>query len=208
MSRKVTIILAGLLVILLGNGIWIYTYLNDPSTKEIPLEARLGDDILDFSEIERELSEMKEKAEGSPGSGGQKSSSSVVDSVNEMFSDAEDYQVEVTEEAIVSKYKPQFKKLEDIALERIEKLIAHAYRDYQKQRDRGTLNPARLARDYYEVADKMQNQVDGIFNNLLDQLEEELIEHQQPTHIVSEIKKEYEQKIQEKERELINKFTQ
>ncbi|GEM_PF-1372507 len=110
----------------------------------------------------------------------------------------------VSEMDIVMEYLPQFEALEKLALSKLDTLIQTAYNEYTKKKKEGVLNIAELGRKYMQAANKLESNMDLIFNDLIQDLKQELEEHKLPTKVLDELKKEYKNSKSKKRTEVLS----
>ncbi len=109
----------------------------------------------------------------------------------------------VTVESITSKYEPKFEALEEEITAELVTLFNAAMQEYE-QANGGFLFQIQLVNKYMRKIQQLEDRADERFYRLLDQMEEELLKHDLPADVISEIEEDYLRDKQEKKRELTN----
>ncbi len=109
----------------------------------------------------------------------------------------------VTVKSIISKYKPEFEALEEEITAELITLFNAAMQEYE-QANGGVLFQFQLVNKYMRKIQQLEDRADERFYRLLDQMEEELLKHDLPTDVISELEEDYLRDKQEKKRELTN----
>lgn len=111
-------------------------------------------------------------------------------------------------ETIINNYEPSFASLEKEALSRLDRLFTTAVEDYHSQESTGNLDRFRFTNKYIQAGRVLEKNVDGAFNDLLDEMKDELNRYGHPTTITVEIKETYDKAKSEKKRELLDRLRQ
>ncbi len=109
----------------------------------------------------------------------------------------------VTVDSINRKYEPKFEALEDEITAELIKLFNAAMQEYE-QANGGVLFQLQLVNKYMRKVRQVESRADERFYKILDQMEEELVENDLSTAIISELEEDYLRDKQEKKRELTN----
>lgn len=109
-------------------------------------------------------------------------------------------------DSIIANYEPAFLELEAEALGRLEELFDSAIEDYRLQEKEGALDSFVLTNKYIQAGRLLERNVDKVFDELLADMKEELINLGLPTDIAEEVKETYQQAKEEKKRELFDRL--
>lgn len=109
----------------------------------------------------------------------------------------------VTVESINRKYEPKFERLEEEITAELIKMFNAAMQEYD-QANGGVLFQIGLVNKYMRKVQNLEDRADERFYRILDQMEEELLDNDLPTTIISELEEDYLRDKQEKKRELTN----
>lgn len=99
---------------------------------------------------------------------------------------------QITQAEIVTKYTPQFKQLQNVALSRLDTLYSAAIQEYVQQKNAGTLNRSALAQKYIQAGTRLETNLDSKFYGTLNEMQAELVANNFSTDSVGVIKSEYE----------------
>ncbi|WP_025027152.1 hypothetical protein [Caldalkalibacillus mannanilyticus] len=217
MKKVIFIILGGLLSLILIAGIWGYNYFLAPDPEiEAELVNELPEGFFDVSILE-ELTKLEEdfdsidgdsvetstsNTEGKNSPTNNTSSNSDSSSSNSSPSNSKDSKKEITVQSIEAKYKPRFERLESIAQEKLEALVANAAKEYTTKQKDGKLDTTALAKKYLQGANMLENSIDATFDIILNQMSHELTENNLPTDLVKKAEQEYKAAIASKKSEL------
>ncbi len=217
-GRKISIVLAAFVLLLGGLAGGAYLYLTIPDAEiQKELEESFGADFFELFSLDYDLQRTAEneqsgneagsKAPPGPGAPAEDSAGNEEktgdDSQQRDDSERENEERdpgdsgtrEVTRDKIVGRYESWILSLEEIALERLETLRKSALEEYQEQREKkGRVDRARLARKYIQAADRLEDNVDKKFQEILGEMERELREHGFSTDIIPDLEKAYKQK--------------
>ena len=110
----------------------------------------------------------------------------------------------ITQSEITHKYEPQFNRLQNVAVGRLNTLYSSAIQEYKAQKKAGTLNTSKLAQKYIQAGTSLEANIDAEFYSALSAMESELKANHHSTDVINVYKSEYESMKSSKRSELLS----
>lgn len=109
-------------------------------------------------------------------------------------------------EIIRDKYVRSYTQLQNLALDRLDTLVSLAKQEYNMKKNSADFSKIDFASKYSSAANKLQDEVNRVFYQVLEQMKKELKDNQLPMDLAKEAEDTYQSLIKKKKDELLSKM--
>jgi hypothetical protein len=109
-------------------------------------------------------------------------------------------------EIIRDKYVHSYTQLQNLALDRLDTLVSLAKQEYNLKKNSADFSKIDFASKYSSAANKLQDEVNRVFYQVLEQMKKELKENKLPLNLAKEAEDTYKSLIKKKKDELLSKM--